>query len=129
MTPIPNASTARCQGGRPHVVSLDDRHPPARETAMSASSARRRRLWLIVLITLPLAAIAQSSGGSYTITKSVIAGGGQRNNTGSHVLIGTVGQPVTGVSTGGSYRLTSGFHAPASASVPQPDPIFANSFE
>ena len=56
--------------------------------------------------------LAQSSGGPYTMRKEVIAGGGTRAAGGSYVATVTAGQPAAHVQTGGSYRLTGGFHGP-----------------
>src|SRR5512143_1816005 len=56
------------------------------------------------------AAVAQS-GGAYSITSSVIAGGGATFSTGgAYSLGGTIGQPdASSAMTGGSYSLTGGF--------------------
>ncbi|MBL8124852.1 MAG: VCBS repeat-containing protein, partial [Blastocatellia bacterium] len=60
------------------------------------------------------------SGGSFTITKSVIAGGGGSGSGGSFTLNGTIGQAAAGTtSTGGSFSLESGFWAGGNANVPQ----------
>jgi hypothetical protein len=55
------------------------------------------------------AGIAQS-GGTFTITKSVIADGGGRATGGTFTVDGTIGQSVAGgPSTGGTFSLASGF--------------------
>jgi hypothetical protein len=47
---------------------------------------------------------------SYSITGSVIAGGGGTSSNGTYQVTGTIGQPAAGtVMTGGSYSLTGGF--------------------
>lgn len=54
-------------------------------------------------------AFAQS-GGSFNITKSVIAGGGGSSSGGTFVLDGTIGQSAAGTtSNGGTFSLTGGF--------------------
>jgi hypothetical protein len=67
---------------------------------------------------------AQSSGGGYTLRKFVIAGGIQAQGS-PFSAITTVGQPLTTLSTGGNFRLQSGFHA-RRQSV---DRIFGSGFE
>lgn len=62
----------------------------------------------VLLISLSIFA---QSGGSFTITKSVIAGGGDRSAGGTFVLDATIGQAITGTSTGGTFVLSSGFFA------------------
>jgi hypothetical protein len=76
-----------------------------------------------ILLLLVCSAPAQSSG-PYTITQSVIAGGGTQNaGGGTFGLSGTVGQVAAGTeSSGGQYRLRGGFWAenplaPAAAPV------------
>lgn len=64
-------------------------------------------------------AVAQS-GGQFTITKSVIAGGGGQSSGGQFTIDGTIGQSIAGTSsTGGQFDLTGGFWggvaAPASS--------------
>lgn len=49
------------------------------------------------------------SGGSFTIVKSTIDGGGGTSSGGSFTLSGTIGQPDAGVMSGGSYTLVGGF--------------------
>ena len=58
-----------------------------------------------LLLTLQLAALAQS-GGTFTITQSVIAnGGGQDSMGGTFKVDGTVGQHVAGTSSSGPSAL------------------------
>jgi hypothetical protein len=73
-------------------------------------------------------AVTPPTGGPYTMTKQVIAGGGARASGGSYVLTGTVAQANAGPTSGASYVLSSGFHA---APIPgnQPENIFRNGFE
>ena len=85
--------------------------------------------WLLGLAAalLPIAlALAQSSGGNYTLRRVVVAGGGVDAAGQPYVLVATVGQPIATVHTGGSYRLTGGFHGPVS---PRADRILCDSFE
>lgn len=82
--------------------------------------------WRIaVLLLVPIWALAQSSGGNYTLRKQVVASGIVATG-GSYRLTGTVGQAVAGVQTAGTYRLTGGFHGPVAASG---DRLFCNGFE
>lgn len=79
-------------------------------------------LALCVLIAGNLA-MAQSSGGSYTLRKSVI-GAGVTGQAAPYRLVSTAGQPSAGVAAGGSYRLTGGFHQPDTSGR-----LFCNGFE
>jgi len=54
------------------------------------------------------AATAQT-GGDYTLTRSVIGGGGGELTGGSYTLAGIIGQPDAGALTGGNYTLGGGF--------------------
>ncbi|HQR36511.1 MAG TPA: Ig domain-containing protein, partial [Blastocatellia bacterium] len=49
------------------------------------------------------------SGGSYTITQSVIAGGGGASSGGSYAETGLIGQSGVGASSGGQYSVEGGF--------------------
>jgi hypothetical protein len=72
---------------------------------------------LISLLILASAAFAQS-GGPFTITKSVIAGGGGTSSGGTFTLDGTIGQAAAGTtSTGGNFSLTGGFWGGTAAPV------------
>jgi hypothetical protein len=92
-----------------------------------------KRLHLIALActvatlsALPVRGPAQSSGGPYRIDASVIAGGGASLSGSTFRLRGTVGQTATTRLAAGSFRLYSGFWAPAG---PESDEIFANGFD
>jgi hypothetical protein len=61
-----------------------------------------------LLLTLVLTSIALASG-SYTINWYVIGGGGGHAEAGNYSLDATIGQPATGVMSGGPYTLASGF--------------------
>ena len=65
------------------------------------------------------------SGGSYSLPRQVIAGGGAAASWGSYSLVGTVGQSVTGPTGASTTLLQQGFHAPQAG----PDELFNNGFE
>jgi hypothetical protein len=69
-------------------------------------------LCALTMVVLP-AALAPSAftqeGGSYKLRQSVIAGGGGASTNASTNLIGTIGQEVLGLSSGGAYSLNAGF--------------------
>jgi hypothetical protein len=55
----------------------------------------------------------QASGGSFTLEKQVVAGGGSRMQQSTINQTGTAGQPVAGYkSSGGNFSLYSGFWTP-----------------
>ncbi len=56
-----------------------------------------------------LAAAPVQSGGSFNITQSVIAGGGERSTGGTSEITGTMGQGLTAQSSGGTYAILGGF--------------------
>ena len=51
-------------------------------------------LSLVFLSIVCAGTVSSQSGGTFTITKSVIAGGGGRTSGGTFTLDGTIGQPV-----------------------------------
>lgn len=58
----------------------------------------------------------ESSGGNYTISKSVVAGGGKPSAQTSPAVDGTTAQAVAGYnSSGGQFQLYSGFWTPETA--------------
>jgi hypothetical protein len=73
----------------------------------------RTKIFLTIglLCLLSTLALAQPSGGDYTITKSTIDGGGGTSAGGAYSLTGTVGQPDASLQglSGGPYQLTGGF--------------------
>lgn len=70
---------------------------------------------IFALLLVPSFAWAQS-GGSFTITKSVIAGGGGNSTGSTFVLDGTAGQSTAGTtSAGGTFQLSGGFWGGAAA--------------
>lgn len=62
---------------------------------------------------------------TFTVSKYSIDGGGGRVSGGNFSLIGSVGQPDAGRSSGGSYVLYSGFWAP----VPSEEPLFSDGLD
>ena len=85
----------------------------------------RRSTTGIVLCALLAAGgvAAQSSGGSYTLRKSVIGAGAEMQGA-PYRLVATAAQPSAAVATGGTYRLTGGFHQRSG-----PGPLFCIGFE
>jgi hypothetical protein len=86
-----------------------------------------RRRWLaacaLLLADLSLA------GDPIALRNGTVAGGGHIVTQGQFVLIGTIAEPVQGVTAQGSFRITSGF--PATIGQPAADGgrIFADGFE
>ena len=82
----------------------------------------------IILVVLALGVlwnvVPAQSGGSFEITKSVIAGGGNTASGGIFSISGTTGQCVAGTTSfGGMFELTGGFWAgPAGVPAPSPSP-------
>jgi len=56
-----------------------------------------------------LALVAMPAGAQYQINESVIGSGGGSASGGSYSIVGTVGQPAIGVTSGGSYINEIGF--------------------
>jgi hypothetical protein len=76
----------------------------------------KKSLYLSILM-FAVAAISTpaQTGGTFTITKSVIGGGGGRTSGGTFTVDGTIGQPIAGTtSTGGTFDLKGGFWTPSS---------------
>ena len=72
-------------------------------------------IFFVMVLGLP-ALVAAQSGGTFTITRSVVAGGGDSSTGGTFVINGTIGEPVAGtISNGGTFSLGSGFWASAAA--------------
>jgi hypothetical protein len=76
------------------------------------------------LALLTLAVYGQSSGGSFQITQSVIANGGDASTAGSNLtVVGTAGQVAAGTKTSNSpFSQTGGFWAESSPSTPTAAP-------
>ncbi|MGH8040794.1 MAG: hypothetical protein ACREPN_01985 [Rudaea sp.] len=88
----------------------------------------KRRLWLLItgILVLPgwqaiAPARAQSSGGSFAITHSIVVPAATLSD-GAFQLRGSVGQPLTGTASGSGYAINAGF-------VSSGDSIFHNGFE
>ncbi|HEV8590991.1 MAG TPA: VCBS repeat-containing protein, partial [Pyrinomonadaceae bacterium] len=68
---------------------------------------------------LSVTTVAAQSGGTFTITKSVIAGGGGHAAGGTFTIDGTIGQAVAGGPvTGGTFSVNSGFWGGGSSVAP-----------
>jgi hypothetical protein len=81
--------------------------------------------WLVVCLisglSLASPGVAQtSSGGSYSITQKVIAGGGATSSGGRFEIAGTVGQHDAAISAGGLYQIVGGFWPEPEFSSPTP---------
>jgi hypothetical protein len=66
------------------------------------------RMQLVLAMCACLAATTAGSA-DYAVTWWATAGGGGTSTAGNYVISGTVGQPDTGCSTGGSYTVEGGF--------------------
>lgn len=100
-------------------------HQPARPRR---PADRRRRAYALAALCLCAAASLYAgvpAGGSYSLRKQVIAGGGATSSGGSYSLVGTIGQSVTGPTGAGATQLQQGFHA----GVAGPDELFNDGFE
>lgn len=73
---------------------------------MMASSLRQRALQFLPALLAGAASIAQAD---YAIPQSVIASGGGTSAGGTLSVTGTIGQSLTGASSGGAYGIGSGF--------------------
>lgn len=71
--------------------------------------AKAERLISILLLTW-LASAGSLAHATYEIPQSVIAGGGT-SVSGAYSVTGTIGQGITGASTGGTYTVNGGFWA------------------
>lgn len=80
-------------------------------------------LCCLVVATVVSHARAQSSGGSFAITRSIVAPAASSSG-GAFSMTSTVGQPTTVDSSAGAYQLQSGY-----AAITPSDVIFANGFE
>jgi hypothetical protein len=83
---------------------------------------------VLIVSALALAAVishvcAQSSGGEFSITRSIVAPAATSSG-GAFAMTATIAQPTTGDSSAGAYQLQSGY----ATSMPS-DVIFANGFE
>ncbi len=72
------------------------------------------RLFILVAFA---ASISAQSGGTFTITQSVIANGGGQSGSGTFTVTGTTGQTLAGtLSTGDTFNVRGGFWQPPSSS-------------
>ena len=79
---------------------------------MKLSNLQRITLWLLALLIFSTSQINAQTGGDFTITQSVIAGGGgQQSAGGTFSLDGTIGQAIAESApiSGGAFTLRSGF--------------------
>lgn len=76
--------------------------------ALQAMEARPRRwkrgIWMAFLLLVSSTASAQLS-----ITRYTIDGGGGTSENGTSKITGTIGQPFTGVASGGNSQISGGF--------------------
>jgi hypothetical protein len=83
---------------------------------------------LAAAVALAGTALAQSSGGAYTLERQSLAGGGGRSSGGVFSLEGTIGQhDASNELGGGAFALTGGFHQRAEGAPG--DAMFSNGFE
>lgn len=86
-----------------------------------------RNFFALIVLAASAGVLAQSSGGDFTITRYVIAGGGGDSTGGDYSLSSTIAQPLAGTqSNGGGFRLTGGFRVPL---TDRTDALFRNGFE
>ena len=80
---------------------------------------------ITLLLAVSTFALAQSTGGEFTIVKSTIDNGGGTSSGGEFSISGTIGQSdaTDRVSVGGEYLLSGGFWAVIN------DVLFKNGFE
>jgi hypothetical protein len=85
----------------------------------------RRLVMVCCLVTAALVshAHAQSDGGAFSITHSVVAPAASSSG-GAFSMTSTVGQPTVDESGAGAFQLKSGY-----AAISPSDVIFANGFE
>src|SRR5687768_1746236 len=84
------------------------------------------RICLVFFIgVLQCSSASAQQGGTFTVTKNVIAAGGGRVSGGSFAVDGTIGQPLAGApSSGAAFTLISGFWGGGSSTVPSLDAPF-----
>jgi hypothetical protein len=84
------------------------KYPIRRGLVVEAKGECMRRFDIMVALLLVLVCAAPSAA-EYVISQSVIGSGGGSAAGGSYSVIGTVGQPAIGVTSGGSYIGEIGF--------------------
>ena len=86
--------------------------------------SHRSAITTALLLALLLAGVAQApnvqaqSGNGVQQTQSVVAGGGGESTAVSHSVVGTIGQPILGVSSGGGFTVSSGFFGESIVGTP-----------
>ena len=81
-------------------------------------------VWICLATACVGTAVAQSSGGDFTITRQVVSGGGSVASGDGITAVATAGQASVDVATGGEFAVRSGFHVPAEI-----DAVFSDGFE
>ena len=82
---------------------------------------------LVACMSACMSLAAQSSGGSYAITRSLIAAGGTSSGSGAFRLDGSVGQSAAAATlSGADFRLSDGYWIPTSTAS---DTIFVDGFD
>jgi hypothetical protein len=95
---------------------------------LRTSQLRRYRSALLVACAFAAGAVlAQSQGGDFKLSKSVISGGGAVAQAGSFRVAVTTGQHDAATSRGGGFVVKGGFW-PQAGAFPS-DMIFCNGFE
>ena len=95
-------------------LSTGGEYPAATQSArgLAQSKTWRQFVALLCFIILHSAFVIRSSGQSYSIDWSKVAGGGGTSSNGQYAISGTIGQhDAGGPMTGGNYSLTGGFWA------------------
>ncbi|MBI5033288.1 MAG: hypothetical protein HZB51_22440 [Chloroflexi bacterium] len=70
---------------------------------------KRRVIFLALCLILILAGNVSAAVNALDVPRYVISSGGGYSAAGNYVLEGTIGQPVAGIVSTGSYNLCSGF--------------------
>ena len=99
---------------------------------MTRNTSPARPLRLALFGAALLAGDFAAAGGDYAVRNGTVAGGGHVAEAGPFKLISTIGEPAMGTTSGGQYRLTSGFPATIGNNVqggPIGGRIFQDGFE
>ncbi len=92
------------------------RAPTGRRVPRGGPGARALAAAMLAALSIVMAVFAQSSAG-FRLRRSVVGAGGGRTAA-SVSLRGTLGQPLTGASSGAGYRLQAGFWHPVGPGQP-----------
>ena len=89
---------------------------------MPMNTFLRQNINVLIFVSVAANIVFAQSGGTYTITQSVVASGGGASTGGTFGLTGTSGQALAGTnSSGGGFGVTGGFwqqgFAPSAAMV------------